>query len=251
LHLIGAAPNLGAGVADRAELTRAIDSAGVLPVLIVIDTVAQTMGGADENGAGMIQYTINATEIANKYRCMVLVVHHVGLTDDQRLRGHSSLNCAMDAQILCERVDKSLVTHLTLQKLKDDEDDVRLRAKLSLNILRYDEDLDPVSTLVVDSIETAHDDASGAEEEFRDAREDESNEDWKLLRILDATPGETERKYAELCKLGKTSFRRRMMKLARDKMVENTSGRWFLTPKCKRLLRETEKIAPEKSGLFD
>jgi hypothetical protein len=81
------------------------------------------------------------------------VVHHSGLADDKRLRGHSSLPCAVDAQILCERKPDELATTLTLQKLKDEESNLRLRASLSRVVVGTDEDGDDVSTLVVDSVE--------------------------------------------------------------------------------------------------
>jgi hypothetical protein len=46
-----------------------------------------------------------------------------------------------------------LATTLTLQKLKDEESNLRLRASLSRVVVGTDEDGDDVSTLVVDSVE--------------------------------------------------------------------------------------------------
>jgi len=89
-----------------------------------------------------------------------LIVHHTGLGDDRRMRGHSSLNGALDAQILCERVDGDLASTLTLQKLKDDASEVRLRARLERVVITHDEDGDEVSTLVVDAIEDVDQTAS-------------------------------------------------------------------------------------------
>jgi len=154
-RMIPAAPNLGAGQEDLAELIACIDAAETVPGLIVIDTLAQTLGAGDENGAGMIQYVANATALANRFECLVLIVHHVGLSDDQRLRGHSSLHCGIDAQVLCDRVEGTFGAVLTLQKLKDDEDEIRLEAQLSCFVIRRDEDGDSVSTLVVDRIKDA------------------------------------------------------------------------------------------------
>ena len=82
-------------------------------------------------------------------------MHHVGLSDDKRLRGHTSLLGAIDVQILCERKDGVLSATLTLQKLKDEASGIKLTAHFSRVVIGYDEDGEEVSTLVVDAIEDA------------------------------------------------------------------------------------------------
>lgn len=154
-HLIAAAPNLGSEEGDRAALVSAIEEAGVSPGLIVLDTLAQTLGAGDENGAGMTAFVANAGALAARFKCLVLTVHHSGLGDERRLRGHSSLHGALDALILCERREGDLAATLTLQKLKDDASDVRLLARLSRVVIGHDEDGDEISTLIVDAIEDA------------------------------------------------------------------------------------------------
>jgi RecA-family ATPase len=106
--LISAAPNLGAEPGDLLALTGAIERAHVSPGLIVLDTLAQVLGGSDENGAGMTAFLANAGKLADHFNCLVLIVHHVGHTDDRRMRGHSSLGGGVDAQILCERAKGAL-----------------------------------------------------------------------------------------------------------------------------------------------
>ncbi|WP_400769350.1 AAA family ATPase [Methylosinus sporium] len=157
-YLIPAAPNLGTEQGDLPALIAAIEVAGVAPGLIVVDTLAQTLGAGDENGGGMITFVANATALANHFRAFVLIVHHVGLGDDKRMRGHSSLIGAIDAQILCERREGDLSTTLTLQKLKDEESRVRLAVRLSRVVIGRDEDGEDVSTLIVDGIEETDDD---------------------------------------------------------------------------------------------
>jgi len=152
-YLIGGAPNLGTEQGDLAALIGAIESAGVSPGLIIIDTLAQALGTGDENGGGMIAFVANATAIANRFRAFVLIVHHVGLGDDKRMRGHSSLIGAIDAQILCERREGDLSTTLTVQKIKDEESRVKLAAHLSRVVIGRDEDGEEISTLIVDRIE--------------------------------------------------------------------------------------------------
>jgi hypothetical protein len=159
--LISAAPNLGSDNGDLSALIAAIESADIKPGLIVVDTLSRTMGAGDENGAGMTAFIANAGALAEHFKALVLIVHHSGLGDDRRLRGHSSLNGALDAQILCERAEGDLAATLTLQKLKDDASDIRMRARLSRVVIGHDADGDEISTLVVDTIEDLEPAAAG------------------------------------------------------------------------------------------
>jgi hypothetical protein len=133
-------------------LIAAIEEKGIRPRLIIVDTLAQTLGAGDENGTGMVQFVANATALATHFRALVLVVHHVGLGDGKRMRGHSSLHAGVDAQVLCQRKGGSFSTTLTLQKLKDETDEIQLEAQLSRTVIRLDEDGQEISTLIVDHI---------------------------------------------------------------------------------------------------
>jgi AAA domain len=153
--LVSSAPNLGADPGDLPELIAAIEAAGIVPGMIVIDTLFQTLGASDENGAGMTAFVANAGRLAQRFDCLVLIVHHVGLGDDKRMRGHSSLGGGVDATILCERQEGALEATLTIVKLKDEASDVRFLARMSRVVLGHDEDGDEISTLIVDSVEEA------------------------------------------------------------------------------------------------
>jgi hypothetical protein len=54
--------------------------------------------------------------------------------------------------ILCERKEGELSTVLTLQKLKDDESNIKFTARLSRIVIGQDEEGDDISTLVVETI---------------------------------------------------------------------------------------------------
>ncbi len=158
-HMTAVAPNLGTGQADLKELIAAIEAICPNPRFIVLDTIAQSLGGADENGAGMAQFVINATALANHFRCFVLALHHVGLSDDQRMRGWSGLRNGIDAELICERTDKEMKTTLTLRKLKDEDKNVSLCVSMERVVIGQDADGDDVTTLVVKSVEGATDEA--------------------------------------------------------------------------------------------
>jgi hypothetical protein len=150
--LVSAAPNLGTDPGDLPKLFATIEAAGIRPGLIVIDTLAKTLGAADENGSGMTAFIGNAGALAQRFNCFVLIVHHVGHNDDKRLRGHSSLPGGLDVIVLCERMGRELRATLALQKLKDEASDVRLMAALSRAIVGHDEDGEEASTLIVDDV---------------------------------------------------------------------------------------------------
>jgi hypothetical protein len=165
--LVSTAPNLGSNPGDSLELSSAIEAAGMAPGLIVIDTAAQTLGPADENGAGMTALIGNAEALAQHFDCLVLFVHHVGLADERRLRGHTSLAGALDAQVLCERKEGGNCAALTLQKLKDDVCDVHLLAHLRRVVVGRDEDDEEISTLIVEAVEDAESPKSNAQPQSR------------------------------------------------------------------------------------
>jgi hypothetical protein len=60
-------------------------------------------------------------DLANHFKCLVAAVHHVGLGDEKRLRGHSSFLGALDVSILSERKEGALSATLTVMKLRDEE----------------------------------------------------------------------------------------------------------------------------------
>ena len=159
-ELIPVAPNLGTEKGDLGELTDDIEAivddlfSGTKPGLIFIDTLSQSLGGADENGPGMIKLISNATYLAKHFGALVIVIHHVGFQSKERPRGHSSLLPAADVQLLCHRPDeRGFSTNIVVQKLKDGESNITLTARLSKIVTHMDDDGDEVTTLVVDTIE--------------------------------------------------------------------------------------------------
>ncbi len=127
---------------------------GAKPGLIIVDTLAKTLGSADENGAGMSAFAANVDALSKHFGCLVLAVHHVGYGEEaqRRMRGHSSLNGALDAQILCERARDESAATLTLQKLKDELSGIQLVAHLKRVVIGFDRLGEEVSTLIVDKV---------------------------------------------------------------------------------------------------
>ena len=70
------------------------------PSIIVIDTLNQSAAGCDENSnVDMSLIVSRAKIIADAIKGLVLLVHHTGKDASKGLRGHSSLNAALDVAI--------------------------------------------------------------------------------------------------------------------------------------------------------
>lgn len=111
---------LDATHADAVEA--AVDAIAAIegfPVLIVIDTLARSFAGGDENATKDMSEFIAAVD-AMKARypgCTVLIIHHTGHAEKQRARGNLALKGALDTEYRVEK-DGETVT-LTATKMKD------------------------------------------------------------------------------------------------------------------------------------
>ncbi len=129
-----------------AALTAYADRHGGAPDLVIIDPLANALGGddADANLMGALNQCVAA--LIQKQRCTVLRVHHSGHGNQDRARGHSSLPAGVDTEI---RVDEQEIA-LTKQR-----DDVRSKVFFKLEVVKLgkDSDGDDVTTCVVEQIE--------------------------------------------------------------------------------------------------
>jgi KaiC/GvpD/RAD55 family RecA-like ATPase len=93
------------GEEDIADVLAACKS---LPdiALVVIDTLAVTMAGGDENAPeDMGRYVGNVKRIKAETGAAVMIVHHGGKDASRGMRGHSSLIGALDAELVVERIE--------------------------------------------------------------------------------------------------------------------------------------------------
>lgn len=87
--------------------------------LVVIDTVARSMVGGDENSAQDMGLVIAAADaIRLRFNCAVLLIHHAGKDENRGPRGSSALRGAVDALMVTERDDSGKLT-LSTEKQKD------------------------------------------------------------------------------------------------------------------------------------
>lgn len=125
--MIALAPNLGPKKSDAAALISDIKAQWPYdaPIrLVVVDTLARTLPGADENSAAdMGGFVTNAAAIAAAFDCLVLVVHHSGKDAERGMRGSSNLNGATDAEwVISGDGSGDGIRTVMLRKMKDGED---------------------------------------------------------------------------------------------------------------------------------
>jgi hypothetical protein len=117
--------------------------------LIVMDTFAQVMPGADENsgkdvGAALAQ----CKRIHADTGAMVLLVHHSGKDAGKGARGWSGLRAAADVELEITRKENDRAIKVT--KLKDGQDGASMGFKLHTVTLGEDEDGDDITSCIVE-----------------------------------------------------------------------------------------------------
>ena len=95
------------------------ETGGVIPSMIVIDTLARNFGPADENATKEMNTFINHIDLLlrAKYSCNVLIVHHTGVGSKDRARGNSALKGALDAEYAVVKSNDEVT--ITAKKMKD------------------------------------------------------------------------------------------------------------------------------------
>lgn len=127
VYVVRSQINLRSSVEDFTNLILAIDELvqliGVQLRMIVIDTLARSFGGGNENSSDDMGAFIQATgKIQNRYKCSLMLLHHNGKDTAKGLRGHSSLLGAVDTQMEIIRFPQTREGLILISKQKDGED---------------------------------------------------------------------------------------------------------------------------------
>lgn len=141
---------------EGGDIDRVIDTARRLSdeegdvVMIVIDTLAVTFGGGNENAPeDMGQYVKNMTRIKRETGAAVLIIHHSGKDEAKGMRGHTALLGALDAEIAIEGPPGG-ERILRTGKVRDGDGFADLFAfTLERLELGMDQDGDPVTSCIV------------------------------------------------------------------------------------------------------
>lgn len=149
---IPTAIDLASGEGDYLNLESTInEEASFLaqaPVVIIIDTLSKTFGGADENGPAMTAYLANCQRLQERFECLVMPVHHVPKDPNSKEpRGHGSLKAGVDT---CLFVDgRNTVRWVEIRKQKEGETGALIGFTLEVVVLGRDEEDEPVTSCVV------------------------------------------------------------------------------------------------------
>lgn len=147
IGVVGDAPNLMAAP-DVKALLAAIKDFGPTDV-IVVDTLAQTMPGGDENSAESVgKALLHCRMLHLQTGALVVLVHHAGKDASKGARGWSGLRAAADAEIEISRVDNDRVASVT--KMKDGMDGAEFGFRLNTIVVGVDDDGDDITSCVIE-----------------------------------------------------------------------------------------------------
>ncbi len=116
------------------------------PALIVVDTLARSIGEGDENTAkDTAMFVRNCDLMREMTGAHVMIIHHTGKEEDRGARGSSALRAAVDTEILVGSNHR-----ISSKKQRDMIAPADLYFALRSVALGYDEDGDPVTSAVVE-----------------------------------------------------------------------------------------------------
>lgn len=146
LQVIDAAPNL-LSKDEALEVSKQIVEAGGADV-VVIDTLAQTTPGANENAAEDMGKALgHCRGIHRATGALVVLIHHAGKDTSKGARGWSGLKGAADAELEVARTPAGRV--MRNSKQKDGQDGQQWGFALDVVQIGADEDGEPITSCVV------------------------------------------------------------------------------------------------------
>lgn len=146
LDIIDAAPNL-LQKEDAVDVAKSILASGPKPSLVIVDTFAQVLAGANENASeDMGKALAHCRGIHKATGALVLLVHHSGKDSSKGARGWSGLRAAADAEL--EVVRTPMGRYIRTTKQKDGADFKEWGFALEPVTIGEDTDGDPITTCV-------------------------------------------------------------------------------------------------------
>jgi hypothetical protein len=150
INLINEHPVLGA------EIEMALD--GQKPVAVVLDTLNRSLVGSENRDVDMAAYIRAAEAIRDKFCCIVIIVHHCGY-NEERLRGHSSLPAAVDAQLAVRR--EGNIVSLVVENMRDGPEGAEIISEVEIVEVGQDAGGKPLTSLIVKATEATMAGTSG------------------------------------------------------------------------------------------
>ncbi len=124
--------------------------------MIIVDTLAQTTPGANENaGEDMGLALSNTRAIGDTTDTTVMLVHHNGKDASKGARGWSGMRAAVDCEVEVSRDRETNIGQILLTKQKDGRDGLKWNFRLENVVLSMDEDGDEITSCVIVETEAA------------------------------------------------------------------------------------------------
>lgn len=134
--------------ADKTTLIKTLKHNNWRGGVICIDTLAQSAAGVDENNSkDMGKLLATLQQIQKLFDCLIILIHHTGKDQSKGMRGWSGLFAAMDFAFECQNVKDGRC--LTVQKLKDGENNRSFNFTLQPITLGQDEDGENITSCAV------------------------------------------------------------------------------------------------------
>jgi KaiC/GvpD/RAD55 family RecA-like ATPase len=155
LESINLGRNAGLDVAAVIEAAREASEEFGRPVrLIIVDTAARAMPGANENDpVDMGAFVSSVDAIREQTGATVVIVHHSGKNAALGARGHSSLRAAVDTELEVERTNGSRM--LRVRKSRDGHDGAEQAFKLDVVEIGRDAEDQPITSCVIAGADAA------------------------------------------------------------------------------------------------
>jgi len=115
--------------------------------IITVDTLNRSLNGSESKDEDMAAYIRAAVALADKFQCLVLIIHHCGY-DTTHPRGHTSLIGAVDADLLVKKANDGLMC-LTVENMRDGANDGETYSRLEVVEVGRDDNGDPICSCVV------------------------------------------------------------------------------------------------------
>jgi hypothetical protein len=120
--------------------------------LIVVDTVARTMDGDENNTKDMNVFVQQLGELKTKHNCAILLVHHTGHAEKGRARGSMALKGALDAEFRVSK-DQDGIIRLECTKMKESEAPTPMAFKLKDVFLGADDEGKPIQKAAIECVD--------------------------------------------------------------------------------------------------
>jgi hypothetical protein len=124
---------------------------------ITIDTLNRSLRGSESKDEDMAAYIAAAIALAERFQCLVLIIHHCG-HNEERPRGHSSLLGSADAIIETKKDEHNRIC-AEVEEMRDGPNGATTHSLLKVVTAGYDENLNPITSCVVIPDESAQIDA--------------------------------------------------------------------------------------------